>query len=376
MFLAKPGTIRPRQGVLQRAVLAAACAGLLTTLFACRAEQPAEREAAAPAPQAAPPALQGAYGVYVTNEMSGDLTVIDPATNAAIATIPLGKRPRGIRSSPDRRHLYIALSGSPIAPPGVDESTLPPPDRAADGIGIVDAKALTLLRILRGPSDPEQTSVSRDGARLYIANEDAGKATVVEIDSGRTLAELEVGGEPEGVTISPDGRFVYVTSEEDSQVSVIDTAASRVVTRFAVGARPRDSAFSPDGSRAYVTSENAASVSVVNTASHTVVATIRLSGENVRPMGVVVSPDGRRVYVTTGRGGTVVAIDATTNTPVGSVPVGPRPWGIAISPDGARLYTANGPSNDVSIVDTATLAVVTKVPAGDRPWGVAAVALP
>lgn len=347
------------------------------TLGACGGGAPREEAsqpaADSPAPAATQPALQGPYGVYVTNEQSGDLTVIDPATHAAIATIPLGKRPRGIRASPDGRQLYIALSGSPVAPPGVDESTLPPPDRAADGIGVVDTKALTISTILKGPSDPEQTSVSLDGTRLYIASEDTGKATVLEISSGKTVAELPVGGEPEGVTISPDGRFVYVTSEEDSQVSVIDTATNRLVKQFSVGARPRASAFSPDSSRAYVTAENGGTVSVVDTASHTVVTTIQLTGQSVRPMGVVVSPDGQLVYVTTGRGGTVVSIDAKTNKPVGSVNVGPRPWGVALSPDGTRLYTANGPSNDVSVVDTATLTVLTKVPAGRSPWGVAVV---
>ena len=50
--------------------------------------------------------------------------------------------------------------------------------------------SLTLATILRGPSDPEQTSVSRDGSRLYIANEDVGKASVLEIATGRTLAEF------------------------------------------------------------------------------------------------------------------------------------------------------------------------------------------
>jgi YVTN family beta-propeller protein len=347
---------------------------LLTTAIAaaCRAEQPAQPEKVEPAP-APPPALKGAYGVYVTNEMSGDLTVIDPETDSAIATIPLGKRPRGIRFSPDARHLFVALSGSPIAPPGVDEKTLPPPDRGADGIGMVDAKALKLVKILRGPSDPEQTSVSRDGTRLYVANEDAGKATVLEIATGKTVAEFEVGGEPEGVTTSPDGRFVYVTSEEDSQVAVIDTKDNRLVRRVKVGARPRDSAFLPDSTRAYVTGENDGTVSVIDTSSHRVIRTITLTGENVRPMGVVVSPDGERIYVSTGRGGTVAVIDAKTNMPVGSVAVGQRPWGIALSSDGARLYTANGPSNDVSIVDTASLTVVKKIPAGDRPWGVAAV---
>jgi YVTN family beta-propeller protein len=326
-----------------------------------------------PAPEPAAPALEGSYGVYVTNEQSGDLTVIDPATNGVLATLPLGKRPRGIRPSPDGAQLYVALSGSPIAPPGVDESKLPPPDRSADGIGVIDVKALTLVRVLRGPSDPEQTSVSRDGAHLFIANEDVGKASVLHIASGKTVAELEVGGEPEGVTTSPDGRFVYVTSEEDNSVAVIDAAANKMIKRLAVGARPRDSAFSPDSTRAYVTAENAGTVSVIDTASHTVIATIRLTGTNVRPMGVVVSPDGQRVYVTTGRGGTVVAIDATTNRPVGSVEVGARPWGLAISPDGARLYTANGPSNDVSVVDARSMTLVTKIPAGRSPWGVAIV---
>jgi YVTN family beta-propeller protein len=333
-------------------------------ILACGGDPP--REAAAPV-------LQGAYAIYVTNEVSGDLTVIDPATHAPVATVPLGKRPRGIKASPDRRQLFIALSGSPISPPGVDESTLPPPDRTADGIGVFDSTAFRLITILRGPSDPEQTSVSRDGTRLYIANEDVGKASVLEIKTGRTIAEFEVGGEPEGVTTSTDGRFVYVTSEQDSQVSVIETATNTLVKQFAVGLRPRDSAFSPDSSRAYVTGENDGTVSVVDTVSHTVIEKIQLTGPMVRPMGVVVSPDGARVYVTTGRGGTVVAIDANTNMPVGSVAVGTRPWGIALNPDGSRLYTANGPSNDVSVVDTSTLMLVTKIAVGQSPWGVAVV---
>ena len=348
---------------------------VMLTLEACGGGQPREDTPAGGTPTPAAPSLQGPYGVYVTNEVSGDLSVIDPATHTTIATVPLGKRPRGIRVSPDRTQLYIALSGSPISPPGVDESKLPPPDRTADGIGVVDTKALMLRTILRGPQDPEQTSVSRDGTRLYIANEDKGTASVLEVAGGKTLAEFEVGGEPEGVTTSPDGRFVYVTSEEDSQVSVIDTAANRVIKRFAVGPRPRDSAFTPDSSRAYVTSENGGSISVVDTASHTVIETIKLTGENVRPMGAVVSPDGQRLYISTGRGGTVVSIDTKTHQPVGSVAVGPRPWGLALSPDGTRLYTANGPSNDVSVVDTSTLGVVTKVAVGQSPWGVVAVSL-
>ena len=41
------------------------------------------------------------YRVFVTNEMSGDMTVIDGDTNKVITTVPLGKRPRGIQVTPD-----------------------------------------------------------------------------------------------------------------------------------------------------------------------------------------------------------------------------------------------------------------------------------
>ena len=311
------------------------------------------------------------YHVYVTNEAGGDLTVIAGESHDVLATIPLGKRPRGIMVSPDSTQLFVALSGSPPAPPGTDESTLPPPDREADGIGIVDIASQERVNLVRAGTAPEQVAVSADGLRLYVANEDAGVASVVDIASGDVLASLEVGGEPEGVRISPDGSVVYVTSEEDNQVSVIDTVANEVIAQFEVGARPRASAFAPSGDRAYVTAENSATVHVIDTTVHEVVHTIQLTGEMVRPMGVVVSPDSSVVYVTTGRGRSVIAIAAMTYEPVASVEVGTRPWGIAITRDGRYLYTANGPSNDVSVVDTELMSVVATVPVGERRWGVA-----
>src|SRR5512134_3086528 len=109
------------------------------------------------APQPAPAATSGpgaenarpAGGrLFVTNEVSGDISVIDVAAQKVITTIQVGKRPRGIRVSPDGSTLYVALSGSPIAPPGVDESKLPPPDRKADGIGVVSVSEQRLLRVI------------------------------------------------------------------------------------------------------------------------------------------------------------------------------------------------------------------------------------
>ncbi|MCA1685686.1 MAG: hypothetical protein LC745_06800, partial [Planctomycetia bacterium] len=128
---------------------------------------------------AAPP---GAYLVCVSNERSGDVTVINGADRKVVATVSAGKRPRGIHASPDGRSLYVALSGSPITgPPQLDAKGNPIPraeeddenaDHSADGIGVIDLARLTFVKRLPAGSDPEEFAVSKDGARLYISNED------------------------------------------------------------------------------------------------------------------------------------------------------------------------------------------------------------
>jgi YVTN family beta-propeller protein len=343
------------------AVLAGACS---------RQEEPSRTESpAADEPATAPTAAPAGGRLFVTNEQGGDISVVDVAAQRVIGSIPVGKRPRGIRLSPDKTLLYVALSGSPIAPPGVDEDTLPPADKSADGIGVVSVADGKLLRVIKAGSDPEQTAVSADGTRLFVANEDVGEASVVSIADGEVLGTFEVGGEPEGVDLRPDGGVVYVTSEEDNQVAVIDAVGLKLVKTFKVGARPRSTAFLPDSSKAYVTAENGGSISVVDARKHEVIRTIQLTGELVRPMGAVVARDGRHVFVSTGRGKNVVVIDTATDQPIGTVEVGERPWGIDVSPDGQTVFTANGPSNDVSIVDVASRTVKARVKVGDRPWG-------
>ena len=57
---------------------------------------------APPAPAAEPAATAPAQGrLFVTNESGGDISVVDVGAQKVVATIPVGKRPRGIRLSPD-----------------------------------------------------------------------------------------------------------------------------------------------------------------------------------------------------------------------------------------------------------------------------------
>ena len=311
------------------------------------------------------------YRIYVTNERSGDLSIIDSATHQVIGTVRLGKRPRGIHASVDGKTIYVALSGSPIAPPGVDESKLPPPDKKADGIGVFDVRENKLVKIIPGGSDPEEFDLSKDGTKLYCSNEDVAQASIIDIAAGTVIASIQVGEEPEGVSTSPDGKLFFVTSEAGGTIAVIDVETRQVVKTFPVGNRPRHIAFFPDGSKAYVTRENDGVISVMNVVKYQPIETIELgSPGQIKPMMVILSPDASKAYVTGGRGRKLFIIDTNTNTVTTSLDVGDRPWGLALSPDGKMLYTSNGPSNDVSVVDLTTQTVIKKIKVGDSPWGV------
>lgn len=328
------------------------------------------------------------YEICVSDEHSGEITIIDGADWQVLATIPVGKRPRGITASPDGKTVYVALSGTPISgPPQLDAHGNPilhkdddddddrKADKSADGIAVVDLASRKLIKKLNVGSDPEQFALSKDGQRLFVSNEDVATASILNVASGKVEQIVPVHREPEGVGVTPDGRFFYVTCENDGEIFAVDTARYETVAHFNVGGRPRSIDFLPDGSRAFIPSESAGEVHLIDTAKNAVLKTVVLP-KGCRPMCLKVAPDGSKIYVSTGRGGSICVLDPATLQLLDIIKVGRRPWGIAFSPGGKYLYSANGPSDDVSVVEVASQKQVARIPAGSSPWGVVVVPTP
>src|SRR5213594_3127835 len=226
------------------------------------------------------------YLVFVSNERSGDVTVIDGSSDAVVATIPVGKRPRGIHVAPDGTRVFVTLSGSPRMAPGVDENRAPA-DKSADGLGVIDPLTRKLIDRWHVGSDPEQFAISKDGKFAFIANEDDASALIVDLNSGqpRGIAKIDTGG------------------------------------------RPRSVAFLPNGSRAYAACENGGYLAVIDARSHQLWSKIQLPTGSL-PMGTAISNDGKELYVSTGRGNTVAIINTDNNGVATTIPVGNRAWGI------------------------------------------------
>jgi len=322
------------------------------------------------------PAFAAAAGdaelLYVSDESGGNVVIVDAQKASVIARISVGKRPRGVVISPDRKRLYVALTGSPAAGPGVDESKLPPPDRRYDGIGVIDLASQRLIYTYSSGIDPETFALSHDGKVLYVSNEDSGQLSALDVTQGSLRVTVAVGTEPEGVAVSADDRIVYVACETANAVYVVDAHTMKVLAQIPTQKRPRAIYLSRQGHRGYASDEFGAALTEFSTDDYKAVRTIPLGDPKVvRPMGLASHDGGRHLYVTTGRFGKLLEVDTESGQILRAIDkIGARPWGVALSADGRTAYTANGPSGDVSIVDLKTGQVQARVKVGGSPWGV------
>lgn len=286
--------------------------------------------------------------VFVTNEQSNSVTVIDSRTLEVVTTIKVGDRPQGIDLSPDGSKLYVAVSNE-------------------DTIKVIDPESFEILREFGIDPDSEVFAV-HPGGNIYMPNEDRAMISVIDPDTGRKLAEIEVGLEPEGVAISPDGRYVIITSESSSMLHVIQVPEHIVVKEIPVGARPRAATFTNDGRFVYASSEISGEIQKINMETFEIINKVRIEDDSAKPKDVLLSKDENYLYVAGGRANAVFLLDADNLNFLKKIPVGKRTWGLAMTRDKKRAFTTDGVSGTVSVIDTEDNEVIKTIKVGDYPW--------
>ena len=207
---------------------------------------------------------------YVTNQYSYNVGVIDVASATQIATIPIpnGASPFVVRVSPDGSRLFISTNTTTVYI--VDTQTrqiissvqvgfapnafaVNPDGRiiyvsASFGgtVTEVDMFSGTALRTFTVGGIAQDMAVTRDGARLYVANE-SGYLTEITLQSGQVTATISLDGAAFGVGVTPDDAQAYVGIHSVGEVQVFNLQSRRLAATLSVGGNPRRIAFSQLG---------------------------------------------------------------------------------------------------------------------------------
>jgi YVTN family beta-propeller protein len=191
---------------------------------------------------------------------------------------------------------------------------------------------------------PFNLAVTPDGKNLLVACEASNSLIILDLASGKVVAEVPVGAQPHFVLLSQDGARAYVSNRGSDDVSVVDVASRRVIATIAVGDEPHEMATNAQGTLLYVANAETYDVSVVDLAAGREAKRLPASRG---PWGVARSPDGRHVYVTNNlqrypalrapSASEVTVIETTGSTVVRrlTVPDANLIEGVAFAPSGA-----------------------------------------
>ena len=371
----RSGILRPRTAILRARTAAR------RLVFVCVASTIAGWPVVTTAQSTAP-----GERVYVANQSSATVSVIDAASGEVVHTIDVteygfdpNSRPHHTAVDPDGAHWYVSLIGgghvlrfnadnelvgrAPFETPGllaVDPASellyvgrsmmaVSPPQR----IGAIDRSDMSVEELDVFFPRPHALAVDPATNRVFAASLVENRFAVMEGGSD-ALELVDVEGPAHTFVqfaLSPDRRHLVATAQLTGKLLVFDAASPErgLVAEVDVGTQPWHPVFSPDGSRVYFGAKDDDAVVVVETETWTVVRRITAPGI-VEPHGSAVTADGRYLFVSnrnlkgtyTPRRpveknadvGTVVKIDTRTFEVVQTIEVGSYPAGISIGPAG------------------------------------------
>lgn len=308
--------------------------------------------------------------------------------NSVITTVPVGNYPIGLKVSPDSSTVYVANNSSGT-------------------ISVIDATnnyGIKATITLPANTFPEYLAITPDGTKLYASNhEEQGTVSVIDTTQPTypVVATLNVGAYPNDLAVSPNGtelwvaNYGYIQTQTPGTISVFDTATNTLKTTIDCNGAPWMIGFTNQGKQVDVLNyASTGFIQFVNTTSWTVARTVGASGQLIYPDGMTmnngklyitdaanyvsvcdasdgvqtaqllavpnvyddielgrpaVTKDGSYLYVpyfynsgATSQGNQVVMLGLATGKILGApITVGYDPYWTQISPNGKTLYVVN-----------------------------------
>ncbi|MAT56208.1 MAG: hypothetical protein CMN32_17190 [Saprospirales bacterium] len=288
----------------------------------------------------------GQTKVYVANQLTNDITIIDADNNTVVGTLAPFNMPSNLAFTPDGAKGVITFAGS----------------GSASIIDPTDPFNFTNLTCGAGASD---VVISPDGQKAYIGNASAGTISVLDLTNNAVLSTWMGGGN--GVALSPDGSTLYSTNKITGTVTSFNTATG-TSSSFATGITNAERlAVSHDGKLICIVQNLSTQVSLLNTSDGSIEAIIPVG---VFPTSVSFTADSKRALVTNTAGNSVSVIDIENTVVETSIPVTGSPIDIAVVPSANKAFTANNGAGTSTAIDLGTMAVQQNITCGTFPIAV------
>jgi len=265
--------------------------------------------------------------------------------------IPLGSMPGTMLFSPDSTRIVVVLSGY-----------------REQGVQVVDRASRRVIQTLVQPAAFLGAVFSPDGTRLYVSggNRDLVYEYAWRADSATLADSIPLGpppgpeggrAYPAGLACSRDGVRLYVAENLADSLAVVDLSTRRLIQRLPTGRYPYGVAVD-ERDRVYVSAWGATWVATFASRAGALDPGRRIEVGR-HPSSMLVDGTRRRLYVTCASSDRIAVVDTDSDSVVaafedsapGGPPEGSTPSALGLSPDGKRLYVVESDNNAVAVFD-------------------------
>jgi YVTN family beta-propeller protein len=188
--------------------------------------------------------------VYVANDGSRSISVIDGKSDSVMATVATAARPYAIAVDESTNKVYVSNTFS-------------------DMLTVIDGKTNVASNTKTGSADAILVDATRK--QLYLMGYESDGLTVLNLETNATT-KISAGGMHLWGIIQV-GKTIYVTHVQDATVAAIDTETNSV-TNMTTGTMPCAIAANPTTGEVYVANYGDGSVTIIDGLSGTVAGTI------------------------------------------------------------------------------------------------------
>lgn len=264
--------------------------------------------------------------LYVANQGSGNVSVINPSTNTVVATITVGTTPNGICYCQSNNRLYVPNTGS-------------------NSVSVINPATNTVVATVTGVAGATMAGYCASNDRVYVTRFSADAVAVINPATNAVVATITVGTSPNGLCYSPTTDRVYVCNSGTNTLSVINPATNTVVSTITVGNGPTAADYCSSNQFVYVANVTDGTVSVIDE-TNAVVATITVG---TAPRRIAYCSGNDRVYVSNSTSADIDVIIPNSNTVSIHFATSAAPRSIVYCPTTDTIFVTSISSNDVVV---------------------------
>lgn len=268
--------------------------------------------------------------VYVANNGSGSVSVLDGNTDTVVATLDIGKTPYVLAVNEVTNRVYVSNTFS---------NTVSVIDGSTNAIHTLDIGSADEIRV-----DPVHNAI-------YLLGYETEHLTILD-GKNEGVRKVSAGAlHLWDVALNTTLQEVYISRIGSDDVAIVSEARQ---TPLSIPTGKMPGALVIDLRRQLVSVANYAddSLTIVDARKHSALATLHV-GEH--PQAVAVDSYAGLIYVANTHGNSLSVIDEFSRKVIATLPAGKKPYALAVDTEGGMVYAANIDSISATAIDVSRL---------------------